>query len=192
MNALNQNIVLVLNKAWQPVNTRTPQEAFLQMATDVAVALDISGDQIVPVHWDEWMKLPIREGDRAVQTVRGPVRIPAVIVLSNYGKIPKKRPKLCSKSIRERDGNKCQYSGRILKPEEGSLDHVMPRSRGGRNEFENLVWASKDVNAKKANKTPEEAGLRLLSQPRKPKEIPVSATLRNTHAIPEWDAFLRQ
>src|SRR5437588_1064913 len=134
---LNKNIVLVLNRNWQAIHVRTPQEAFCQMATNVATALDIAGDShIRPVAWDEWIALPIREGDNAVQTVRGAIRVPTVIVAVNYAKVPKKRPKLCARGIRERDANRCQYTGKLLKPEDGSLDHIVPRSRGGVNSWE--------------------------------------------------------
>ena len=128
---LNKTIVLVLNRNWQAINIRTPQDAFCQMATNVATALDIEGENYIrPVQWDEWITLPVRPQDNAVQTVRGPIRVPTVIVAVNFAKVPKKRPKLCSKTIRERDGNRCQYTGKLLKPDEGSLDHVLPRSRG--------------------------------------------------------------
>ena len=69
--------------------------------------------------------------------------------------------------IRERDRNQCQYTGQLLAPDEGSLDHVLPRSRGGKDEWENLVWSSKDVNARKGNRLPHEACLKLLSVPRR-------------------------
>ena len=116
--------------------------------------------------WEEWLSLPVREQDQAVHTVRGRVRIPTVIIAVNYSKVPKKRPKLSARSIRERDGNRCQYTGRLLQAEEGSLDHVVPRSWGGRDTWENLVWAAKEVNQRKADRLPHEAGLRLLATPR--------------------------
>src|SRR5579862_5031541 len=95
---LNKSIVLVLNRNWQAINVRTPQEAFCQMATNVATALEIEGEnQIRPVTWAEWLTLPIRE----------------------------------------RDGNRCQYTGVLLRPDEGNIDHVVPRSRGGRHTWEN-------------------------------------------------------
>jgi 5-methylcytosine-specific restriction endonuclease McrA len=166
---LNKAIVLVLNRNWQAVNARTPQEAFCMMATNVATALKIEGENHVrPVTWGEWITLPIRPQDNAVQTVRGPIRVPTVIVAVNCAKVPKKRPKLCARSIRERDGNRCQYSGRVLSPDEGSLDQVVPRSRGGKNSWENLVWSSKEVNARKGNRLPHEAGLKLLATLRNP------------------------
>ncbi len=190
---LNKTIVLVLNRHWQAIHVRTPQEAFCMMATNVATALEIDGeDHIRPLTWDEWITLPVRPQDHAVQTVRGPIRVPTVIVAVNFARVPKKRPRLCAKTIRERDGNRCQYTGKVLRPEEGSLDHVVPRSRGGKDAWENLVWSSKAVNTKKGNRLPQEAGLKLLTVPRAPKELPVSALIRNAHRIPEWKLFVEE
>ena len=188
---LNKTIVLVLNRNWQAINIRTPQEAFCQMATNVATALEIDGENhIRPVTRDEWITLPIRNGDNAVHTVRGAIRVPTVIVALNFAKVPKKRPKLCAKTIRERDSNRCQYTGKLLRPDEGSLDHVLPRSRGGKDKWENLVWSDKTVNAKKGNRLPHEAGLKLLTVPRTPKELPVTVLIRNAPGIADWNLFV--
>src|SRR5258706_13063512 len=87
---LNKTIVLVLNRNWQAINIRTPQDAFCQMATNAATALDIElGDDmraeaLRPVTWDEWITLPVRDGDHAVRTTRGAIRVPTVIVAVNY------------------------------------------------------------------------------------------------------------
>jgi 5-methylcytosine-specific restriction endonuclease McrA len=188
---LNKNIVLVLNRNWQAINIRTPQDAFCQMATNAATALDIEDEsRIRPVPWDEWISLPIRDGDNAVRTAHRIIRVPAVIVAVNFARVPKKRPKLNARNIRERDGNRCQYTGRLLRPDEGNLDHVVPRSRGGADTWENLVWSAKDVNHRKADRLPHEAGLRLLTVPRAPRELPVTAHLRNAHGVAEWKLFL--
>jgi 5-methylcytosine-specific restriction endonuclease McrA len=210
MNMLTKATVLVLNRNWQAINVRTPQEAFCMMATNVATGLEIELEDasasepdpfgtphaarrtrnIRPVSWEEWITLPIRAQDGAVHTVRGAIRVPTVIVALNYAKVPKKRPKLCARAIRERDGNRCQYSGRFLHPDEGSLDHVVPRSRGGQDAWENLVWSAREVNQKKADRLPHEAGLRLLSVPRAPKSVPVSALIRNAAQVEDWKLFL--
>jgi hypothetical protein len=116
MNILTKATVLVLNRNWQAINVRTPQEAFCMMATNVATALEIEREQhIRPVSWAEWLTLPVREQDQSVATVRGQIRVPTVIVAVNYAKVPKKRPKLCARTIRERDGNRCQYTGKLLR-----------------------------------------------------------------------------
>ena len=190
MSLLHQSVVLVLNRNWQPINTRTPAEAFCQLATGAATALDVSGEAIRPVTWAEWLTLPLRDGDRAVQTIRGPVRVPTVIVAVNFARVPKRRPTLNARNIRERDGNRCQYTGRVLAPGEGNLDHVVPRSRGGRDSWDNLVWAAREVNTRKGNRLPHEAGLILLRAPAAPREVPVTALIRNPHGIAEWDLFL--
>ena len=84
---LNKTIVLVLNRNWQAINIRTPADAFCQMATNVATALEIDGENhIRPVTWDEWTTLPIRDGDNAVHSVRGAIRVPTVIVALNFAK----------------------------------------------------------------------------------------------------------
>ncbi len=205
-NILTKATVLVLNRNWQAINVRTPQEAFCMMATNVATGLEIEYPALTesadgsfctlhsplftPRTWDEWITLPIRDQDESVHTVRGEIRVPTVIVAVNYAKVPKKRPKLCARAIRERDGNRCQYTGRLLRPDEGSLDHVVPRSRGGKDAWENLVWSAKEVNQKKADRLPHEAGLKLLSVPRAPKELPVSALIRNTSEVEDWKLFL--
>ena len=100
--------------------------------------------------------------------------------------------RICARTIRERDGNRCQYTGRVLHPNEGSLDHVVPRSRGGKGAWENLVWSAKEVNQRKADRLPHEAGLRLLSVPRAPKELPATAFIRNPHEVADWNLFVTE
>lgn len=190
MNLLNNATVLVLNRHWQAINVRTPADAFCQLATGAATALDVEGDNIRPVTWEEWMRLPVREQDQSARTVRGAVRIPTIIVAVNYTRVPKRRPRLNARNIRARDANRCQYTGRELGPGEGNIDHIVPRSRGGRDSWENCVWASKEINSRKGNRLPDEAGLTLLRSPAAPRELPVTAFIRNAHGIPEWDLFL--
>src|SRR5258708_37265426 len=124
---LNKTIVLVLNRNWQAIHVRPPADAFCQMATNVATALEIDGENhIRPVTWDEWITLPIRDGDHAVHTVRGAIRVPTVIVAVNFAKVPKKRPKLCAQTIPERDRNPCQSTGKPLRPDAGRLHQLLP------------------------------------------------------------------
>jgi 5-methylcytosine-specific restriction endonuclease McrA len=187
---LNRPIVLVLNRNWQAINVRTPQQAFVQMATDVATALDIDGESMVPVRWAQWVDLPVRENDYTVRTPKGAVRVPHVIVLSRFAKVPKRRPTFNARAIWVRDGGRCQYTGQQLRDHEGNIDHVLPRSRGGKTSWENCVLASKEVNSRKADRLPEEVGLRLLKSPTAPRELPSTLFIRNVQSIPEWKHFL--
>ena len=187
---LNRPIVLVLNRNWQAINVRTPQQAFVQMATDVATALNIDGENMVPARWAEWMKLPVRENDYAVCTPSGLIRVPSVIVLSRFDKVPKRRPKFSARALWGRDNSRCQYTGKELKPSEGNIDHILPRSRGGKTSWENCVLASKDVNSRKSDRLPEEVGLRLLKSPTAPRELPSTLFIRNVNGIAAWKHFL--
>ena len=188
---LNKTIVLVLNRHWQAIDVRTPAETFSMLVTGAATALDITaGEDMRPVLWAEWLELPVRESDYAIGTVRGAVRIPTVVVLARFDKVPKRRPKFCAKAIWERDGGVCQYTGRKLRPSEGNIDHIVPRSRGGKTTWENCVLADKKVNSKKGNRLPEEIGLRLIRSPKAPKEVPTTALIRNPNRVQDWDVFL--
>lgn len=188
---LTKSTVLVLNRHWQAIDSKTPIEAFGMMAAGNATALDIHGEgDMRPVTWEEWLTLPVREGDNSIGTVHRPVRVPSVLVLARFDKVPKRRPKFCAKAIWERDGGVCQYTGRKLKPSEGNIDHVVPISRGGASTWENCVLADRKINSRKGSKLPEEAGLKLLRRPFVPRELPVTHLIKNHHKVRDWEVFL--
>ena len=159
MNVLDRK-VLVLNRAWQVIGEKPVQAALLQMAAGAATGLDIQGeDMMVPVTWEDWLKLPVRFPEEVIHTSKLQVRMPTVIVAVNYAKLPKRRPKFTLRNI-ARTYNYCDaYTGRRLAPHEWSKDHVLPRSRGGLDAEENVVLASKELNNRKGDHTPEEVGL---------------------------------
>lgn len=188
---LTKSTVLVLNRHWQAIDSKTPIEAFSMMAAGNATALDIheAGD-MRPVTWEDWLLLEVRTTDNSIGTVNGPVRVPSVLVLARFDKVPKRRPKFCAKAIWERDGGMCQYTGRKLRPHEGNIDHIVPISRGGASSWENCVLADRKVNSRKGNKLPEEAGLKLLRRPFVPRELPVTHLIKNHHKVRDWEVFL--
>lgn len=189
---LHQSTVLVLNRYWQAIHVKTPAEAFCMLTTGGASALDIGEDgSMTPVRWEVWLQLPIRPADRVVHTPRGPVRVPTVLIAVNYTKVPLRQPRFSARSIWERDGGVCQYTGRKLAPNEGNIDHVLPRSRGGKTSWENCVLADRQVNSRKADRLPQEAGLRLRKVPVRPRALPVSVLIRNLHGIADWEHFLQ-
>ncbi len=190
-DVLHKATVLVLNRNWQAIDVKTPADAFCMMAAGTATALDIaSGENMAPTKWHEWLDLPVRDADNAVRTVHGPVRVPTVLVLARYDKVPRRRPKLSGKGIWERDGGVCQYTGRRLGRDEGNIDHIIPRSRGGKTSWDNCVLADKRINSRKANHTPDEVGLKLQRKPTVPREMPATYYIRNTHGVQDWDMFL--
>ena len=161
------------------------------MATGAANGLDVQADDAIsPVKWEDWLKLPVREQDRAVNTPRGAVRVPTVLVAAAYAKVPLCRPRFGARGIWERDGGVCQYTGRKLAPGEGNIDHVLPRSRGGASSWENCVLSHRDVNGRKADRLPHEAGLRLSRTPSAPRALPATLLIRNLLGISDWQRFL--
>ncbi|MEO7100909.1 MAG: HNH endonuclease [Luteolibacter sp.] len=188
---LHKTTVLVLNRNWQAIHTKTPADAFCMMSSGAANGLDVRGDDhLLPICWEDWLKLPIRDQDHAINTSRGPVRVPTVIVTANYGKVPLCRPRFGARGIWQRDGGICQYTGRKLTPSEGNIDHVVPRSRGGASSWSNCVLSHREVNFRKADRLPQEAGLCLLRSPTIPRAMPASMLIRNLHGIPDWQRFL--
>jgi 5-methylcytosine-specific restriction endonuclease McrA len=204
---LNKPIVLSLNRAWQVIGHRTVKQALVALnggdtGEAPAVGLDIgyarnddgtwNFDQPVflnPVAWDEWVRLPVRDFDFAIRSAKLCVRVPTVIISVNYHRMPVRTPRLSRQAIFERDRGICQYTGEHVGLRGGNLDHVVPRHQGGRDTFENLVWAKREINSRKANRLPHEAGLRLLRAPRAPKPLPVAATIRDIRH-PDWRHFL--
>lgn len=192
MDFLYKDVVLVLNRNWQAIGVKTPADTFGMLMTDAATALYIDGQStMVPMKWKDWAKLDVKDDDLFVRTVRGKIKIPRVIVLCKFDRVPKKRPRFSSKNIWLREKGKCAYTGKQLKPHEGNIDHLIPKSRGGATDWLNCVLACKEVNAKKADLTPEEAGLKLLIKPVVPKELPSYHYIRNRHNIKEWEYFLK-
>jgi 5-methylcytosine-specific restriction endonuclease McrA len=192
MSTLNRQTVLVLNRNWQAIHVKSAAEALSMMFTDSATGLDIIGeDNMIPYRWKDWISLPFCETSEYIKTIRGDIKIPKVVVLCKYDRVPKKRPKFTLKGVWTRDGGVCQYTGQKLRPNEGNIDHVLPRSRKGKTTWTNCVLSHKDINAKKANMTPEEAGLKLIREPAAPRELPITCYIRNKHNIKEWDIFLK-
>jgi 5-methylcytosine-specific restriction endonuclease McrA len=191
MNILNKTTVLVLNRNWQAINIKTPSEALSMMYCGDATGLDIIGeDNMIPYKWNDWIKLPQDDSCDYISTVSSKIKIPKVVVLCHYDKIPIKRPKFSLNGVWNRDNGICQYTGKKLTKHEGNIDHIVPKSRGGKTDWTNCVLSHKNINAYKADRSLEECGLKLLKKPTAPKLLPVSYFIKNTYNIKEWDKFL--
>lgn len=189
-NSIIKQSVLILNKHWIPINTTTPKHSFALMFSDNAKAILIEDDKVVPLDWNDWVNVNPSEKDRKIKTVRGYIKIPSIIVLNYYDKIPRQTIKFTQKSLWERDNFTCQYTGKKVNRTNGNIDHIVPKAQGGKTSWENCVIAHKEINAIKADRTPEQAGLKLLKKPSAPKLMPVSFYIRNREEIEDWNLFL--
>lgn len=209
-NVANKLICLNLNANWQPVGFKTVKDAIVDLcgsdyhgkptslALDIDYEIDTNGDPILdepmsinPVTWKEWMTLPVRNWDLSINTPNMTIRVPTVIIATNFTKMPVKifKGKPSKDAIYKRDGGICQYTGHKVDRQSATVDHVIPRSRGGEDTWTNLVLCSKDVNTKKGNRMNNEVGLKLLKQPIAPLPIPVYALIKDAKHT-DWNHFL--
>lgn len=201
----NKLCVLKLNSNWQPVGYGIVADAIVDLVGGNSVeALDIQyvigndglpnysvQPQMIPVNWETWMTLPIRPWDLVIHSTKLKIRVPTILIALNFTKMPMKmwKGKPSNDAISIRDGRKCQYTGKLLNKNEGTVDHVIPKSRGGSNEWTNLVYTSKELNSKKGNALNSEIGLKLIRQPTVPKPIPISHLIKDIKH-PDWRIFI--
>ncbi|MFM2294512.1 MAG: hypothetical protein RLZZ350_925 [Verrucomicrobiota bacterium] len=170
---LNQH-VLVLNRLWQAVNICSAKRALtLLFQGHAEVVLNADDGSFQTYDFGEWHDLSQKSPHpESVNTIAFKIRVPRVILLMVYDHMPKKEVKFTRHNIFERDKNTCQYCGKIFERSDLNLDHVVPRDRGGPTTWENIVCSCIPCNTRKANRTPQEAGLHLVKKPKRPKWRP--------------------
>jgi 5-methylcytosine-specific restriction endonuclease McrA len=186
--------VLVLNRHYQPIHVTNVKRAFSLLYLGVARVID---PEFKTFDFDTWAQLSQQletTGAGAqvdvIRTVNRAIRVPRVIVLQLYDRIPKTKVRFSRHNIYMRDGNTCQYCGLELPRTELNLDHVVPRAQGGRTTWENVVCCCIDCNLSKGARTPEQAGLKLLKSPVRPRWTPTFRTNGGKVRYREWLPFL--
>lgn len=181
--------VLVLNRVFQPVQLTTAKRAFVLLYGGAAYALDESGEEY---DFDLWRSLPVRDQDDSLPIIGGALRVPRVLHLQRYDRTPKVAIRLTRRNLMFRDGHQCQYCGKQPPLRDLNIDHVMPRSRGGNDTWENLVTACRVCNLRKGWRTPEEANMHLRRRPFRPKwTMTAQILLGSAMKFREWDPFLK-
>ena len=179
---------LVLNRNWQPVNVATVARALVLLWNEAARVVDCEDYQTYT--WSDWSALRPREGDAFIQTVRLRLRVPEVIVLADYDRLPEAAVSFSRRNIFKRDHWACQYCLRQPGGDELTIDHVVPRSQGGQSTWDNCVLACIDCNKRKADRTPEQARMKLRKPPVRPQWKPMYA--RHSERIASWSKFVSE
>lgn len=207
---LEKKVVLCLNRNWQPIEIKTIEKAIVAMNSDrcsskkpdMALNIEYSKNDngewnfnepilMEPLSWEEWIKLPCHNYHETISTINMKIRVPNVLIHSNYDKSKMVKPSLSKESIFERDGYIDQYTGKPLRKSDATVDHVIPKSHGGKNSWSNLVTCHRDLNSIKGNKFNWEIGLKLIKTPKEPVGIPFVATLNSVKNPPiDWIPFL--
>ena len=179
--------VLVLNKSFLPVQITTVRRAFCLLYAGIAKAVN---SQYETFDYESWHQLSIERSDETIGLVDRVIKVPRVILLTAYDRVPKRRVRFSRHNIFARDKNTCQYCGKKFPRADLNLDHVIPRSQGGSSSWGNVVCSCHQCNRKKGGKTPEQARIKLISLPKRPAWTPPLNVSLQEIMRKEWVPFL--
>jgi 5-methylcytosine-specific restriction endonuclease McrA len=188
--------VLVLNRFYAAIHVVNVRRAFGLLFRDLAEVVHVSDGQYANYDFDTWREISeLRAnfkapGDDWIRAVNFEIQVPRVIRLLSYERVPKQTIRFNRRNIFARDSNRCQYCGKKFSTSELSLDHVVPRSRGGETSWENIVCSCVRCNVKKGGRTPVEAHMRLVKAPVKPKRSPLLTIKLGNPKYESWKSFL--
>ncbi|HYE18619.1 MAG TPA: HNH endonuclease [Tepidisphaeraceae bacterium] len=199
-SALSAN-VLVLNKFYQAIRVVNVRRAFSMLCRQMAEVVHIETDHAGQSTWqnfnfESWQEVSATkaefepDGFDWIHTVRFQIAVPKIIRLLIYEKLPRQDVKFNRRNIYARDSNRCQYCGRKFPTTELSLDHVLPRSQGGKASWENIVCCCLKCNVRKGGRTPDQAHMKLITKPVKPKRSPVINIRLADERYASWKQFL--
>jgi len=184
---LNQS-VLVLNRNWIAVHICDVRRAFSLLYQDAARVVTESYETL---NFESWRDLSQYARDHEViHTPRYPLMIPQVIKLVFYNHFPPLHVRFSRRNIYQRDRNQCQYCGARPPREEMTIDHIVPRSRGGKTVWENVVLACSACNARKGHRLLSESSMSLIRKPRKPHWLLGSRPDSTPDTRPLWQKFI--
>ncbi len=188
--------VLVLNRLWMAVRIVDARRAFSLLFRGLAEVIHVTDESYTGHDFQSWTELS-EARDRFesheydwIRTVRLDIAVPKVIRLLGYDRLPQQEVKLNRRNIFARDANTCQYCGVRFPTSELSLDHVRPRTQGGVSTWANLVCCCVRCNARKGGQTPEQAGMRLVRRPIRPRRNPVITLRLGSNKYASWQPFL--
>lgn len=188
--------VLLLNRLYMAVRVISAKRALTLMYRDLAEVVSVEDGQYLSYDFNDWVEVSQAKATFEpelhdwIRTVRFQIAVPKIVRLLGYDKLPKARVKLNRRNLFARDHNRCQYCGRRFPPSELSIDHVVPRSQGGGTSWENVVCACTKCNVRKGGRTPQQARMRLISTPRRPKRSPVLTIKLSDTRYASWKQFL--
>lgn len=162
----------------------------------VAEVVDVEDGRYVSYDFNDWAELSRykREFEPQahdwVRTVRFDLAVPRIIRVLTFSRLPRQAVKFNRRNLFARDRNACQYCGRRFPTSELTLDHVIPRSRGGVTSWTNIVCACVKCNVRKGGRTPQEAHMDLVRRPTKPRRNPVLCFGLSDHRYSSWKQFL--
>jgi len=192
MDTLLDQPVLVLNRLWQAINTCSARRALTLLYQGHAQVVVTDGEKNFYAHdFLSWRDFSISNPEpRMLQTISLKIRVPRIIVLCLFDRLPKKEVKFTRLNVFERDKNTCQYCGDLFDRSNLNIDHVLPRDRGGQTTWENVVCSCITCNTRKGNRLPHEARMQLLRKPKRPKWRPFVNITFSGGVDDSWSHFI--
>ncbi|MEE2907959.1 MAG: HNH endonuclease [Planctomycetota bacterium] len=190
--------VLVLNRGYTAIRVISVRQAFVLLFRQIAEVISVNQGRYETFDISSWLEIAdlqrqYERGDHEwIRAASRYVAAPRIIRLTSSNRQPDFHVRLNRRNLFARDRNRCQYCGRRFPVSELSIDHVNPVSRGGGNTWENLVCACVRCNTRKGNRTPREAGLRLVTTPRQPRHCPDRALSLCRKQYEVWKVFLNE
>jgi 5-methylcytosine-specific restriction endonuclease McrA len=196
--AMHSN-VLALNRLYLAIHVISVKRAFCLLWKNMAEVISIENGVYMSYDFESWrgvsdLKIALDEDldtEDWIQAVNIRIQVPRVIRLIDYDRVPRAVVKFSRRNVFFRDGHCCQYCGRKFGTHNLSLDHVLPRSRGGETSWENIVSACLKCNVRKGGRTPKEAGMKLSQRPVRPKRNPLFAHQLSSEKYASWKNFIR-
>jgi len=188
MSLLNSK-VLVLNRSYLPVHVTSVRRAFSLLYQGIAKAVDT---QYRTFDYESWNALSTSVHDEAIGLIGRAIRVPRVILLVSYDRMPRRRVRFSRFNVFARDKNTCQYCGQRFPRSELNLDHVVPRSQNGLSTWQNIVCSCFACNRAKGGKRPEQAGMRLIKKPVQPEWTPFMLETFSFAHYQDWLPFLNE
>ncbi|MBI2923531.1 MAG: HNH endonuclease [Planctomycetes bacterium] len=189
MEAVLDQRTLVLNRSWVAIDTTTVRKALVWMYRGLARA--IAPESFETHDFASWTDLSVNHGDPCIHTINLQIRVPEIIILALYNEVPKKEVVFSRRNIYKRDRFTCQYCGEQPGSEELTIDHILPRAKGGKSSWENCVLACVECNRAKANRTPAEAGMLLKKAAVRPPWTPFISLKLGTRRA-SWERFVSE
>jgi len=188
--------VLVLNRFYLAVRVVNVRRAMTLLYRGCAEVITIEEDSYSNYDFDAWCEisqfhsLEKQPGEDYLKAVHFDLQVPRILRLTRYERMPKSTVRFNRKNLFARDNHACQYCGVSRPPNQMSLDHVIPRSMGGKTTWENIVCCCLVCNSRKGGRTPHQAGMRLLSKPIKPTTNPAMVIPLEDPRYASWKSFL--
>ncbi|MGI9516744.1 MAG: HNH endonuclease [Pirellulaceae bacterium] len=190
--------VLVLNRFYMPVHVVPVRRGIVMLYRELAEVIHVEDGQYFNYDFYAWLEISefmatevdLDQRREFIRSVSFQIEVPRVVRLYHYDKVPRQTLRFNRRNLFARDNHRCQFCETHYPASQLSFDHVLPRSRGGKTTWENVVCSCLKCNGRKGDRTPEEAGMQLVRKPVRPRHNPMLSIKLDNPKYECWRTFL--